>query len=533
MLLRRSLLRKFAALMGLFALTMATGLGAAVGLGASVDNQVTAPVRSLLCAMNGLSSVEGALVTLERALAEPECGPDCPTGCEGVLLAASSIRRAASFADDHPPVERMLGPAATRRLVTLLSVAVDRSTAGAGPGDDRAAARAEALRAVRDALSFVDTVRRSVTVDAERAVRFGEEMRELEMLTLKAGLVCSAMICVLALLLIHRWVMAPVARLREAAARLATGDLTHRVRVCGEDEIADLTARVNTMAASITEIQERVVERERLAAVGEMVRRLAHNLRNPLGGIRNLAELARMRAEQPEVVREMQTEIIHAVDRFNHWLGELLVVTGPVKLRLEAYEVGPWLEGAMEAVRPMATARGVRLELTHADSAGLLAWFDAHRLEHAVVALLTNALQASPAGGVVRVRVREEDASPGVRSGWRLEVEDDGPGVPEEIRHLVFQPFFTTKPDGNGIGLASANQIVTGHGGRIELVCGKGRGSLCVVRLPRYPSAAGGGEVAAEMSRMAENRRRDRVLRGAHIGHRRRADFARDGSSGP
>ena len=311
--------------------------------------------------------------------------------------------------------------------------------------------------------------------------------------------------------------MAPVARLREGAERFAAGDLEHRVRVRGGDEIAVLTAQVNAMAASITEMQERTVERERLAAMGEMMRRLVHNIRNPLGGIRNLAELTAMRAEQPGAVREMQSEIIHAVDRFDRWLGEVLDVTSPLKLRIERHEVHAWLGGAIEAVRPMATARGVAIEVRTDDRSER---FDAHHLEHAVVALLTNALEAAPSGSTVRVRVSSDGPAEG-ECGWRIEIEDEGPGVPEEIREQVFRPYFSTKASGRGTGLASANQVVTGHGGRIELLPRESGGLRCAVRLPEFPGSVRRQEMAAEPSRMAEIGRRDLVTRGADTGHRR------------
>lgn len=388
-----------------------------------------------------------------------------------------------------------------------------------------------ALLALGGVREFVGVVESNVLLDAARAVSFGEEMLRAQVYTLHAGMLCSALIGVLALLLARRWVMTPLARLREATERFASGDLTHRALVSGVDEMAGLTAQVNTMAEAIGQMQEREVERERLAAVGEMVRRLAHNIRNPIAGIRNLAELTHMRSADEGAVRDMQTEIIQAVDRFNVWLRELLDVTSPLALRPDTHEVGPWIEGVVGAVRPLATMCEVEIAVRVAD-ASMRAVFDAQRLEHAVVAVLTNAIQASPPGARVEVVVTRmnEDSFPA--RAWQVEVLDEGEGVPEEIRDLVFHPYFTTKADGSGIGLATAKQIVAGHSGQIELLTRSAGGSRCVVRIPAEPHVQSLAKPLAERGRVAEVSRRDRVNRGEHTGHRRRAEPARHDPSG-
>jgi signal transduction histidine kinase len=136
----------------------------------------------------------------------------------------------------------------------------------------------------------------------------------------------------------------------------------------------------------------------------------------------------------------------------------------------------------------MAGAKNVLLELND-DQAPPQAWFDPRHLEHSLVAIVTNAIQASPFGG--RVRITASSASNPAE--LEIRIADQGPGVPNALLDKIFVPYFTTKRDGNGIGLAIAQQVVKAHGGRISVEAGLGPpdegdlnspGATFVVRIP-------------------------------------------------
>ncbi len=318
-----------------------------------------------------------------------------------------------------------------------------------------------------------------------------------------ASLSSVALASMLGVILVRRWVTRPVGVLRDAAVRLARGEFTHRVPVTAHDDLGLLSAEVNHMAGMISAMQEERVERERLAAAGEVVRRLAHNLRNPLAGIRSLAELSRADLPQDHPTRENQTRIVQSVDRFERWLAEVLSATTPLQVHPQAVSVPSWINAVVEPLRPSATAKGVSIAVT-TDGGPTTAMFDPRHLEQALVGVINNAIQASPRGETVSISTSlAPDAT------WELAIADRGPGVPPELLDKIFRPYFTTKRDGTGIGLAVAKQVVEQHAGRIRVepasgppgTTSGGPGARFVVKMPVAgpPHVANTGQAAARM----------------------------------
>lgn len=362
---------------------------------------------------------------------------------------------------------------------------------GSPDPDDSALGALDALRAKAaeeffEIHSLIERTEARLIADSQAAIRSSDVQRTYLLVMLGSALVIVVLTIAMGVQLIRRWVLIPVAALREATARIAHGEYTYRIPVAAQrtdDELLRLSAEVNQMAGMVRTMQDDRVEQEKLAALGEMVRRLAHNLRNPLGGIRTLAELTmgELPTQGPQAdLREIQGRILTTVDRFEKWLTDLLTATRPMRVAPEPTEVAPWLAGLVEAHRAQAQGSGVGLVLD-ASECPHEAVFDARHLEHAVSAILSNAISAtsSPAargpgetGGevVISVAGRPGDGESGQREGgWTISIADTGPGVPPDLRERIFQPYFTTKPDGNGIGLAVAMQVVKAHGGQIRL----------------------------------------------------------------
>lgn len=321
--------------------------------------------------------------------------------------------------------------------------------------------RATTLRELFELHELIERLEARLIQEAGLASIYVLDVRKRLLITLVASVLVVALILVLAARLFRRWVLLKADRLRIAAERLGTGDFEHRIPLDGTDELDRVASRLNDMAGTILSMQAERIERERLATIGEMARRVAHNIRNPLAGIRSLAELSALEAPTDSSLADHQHRIIKTVDRFAGWLNELLSVSTPLEVNLQPTPIRPWLAGLVEALGPMADDRGVVLTLEDADTPQS-APIDRRHLEHAVSAIITNAIEIAPRGGRVVVHVRSAGAD-----RWEIVVEDDGPGLTPEALANLFRPYFTTKQGGTGIGLAIAQRVVREHNGRI------------------------------------------------------------------
>jgi len=231
--------------------------------------------------------------------------------------------------------------------------------------------------------------------------------------------------------------------------------------------------------------------RDRLAALGEMAAGLAHEIRNPLAGMEILTGLLRRRlGERPEelaLVNELSAEIRRAAQTVT----ESLEFVRPVALRCDLVDPIELLEESLAKARARVPFSG-DVERDYAESLPPL-YADGERLECVLTNLIVNAMEAMEDAEATRrwLRLgvgveRGEDLDAGAERDPELvfSVADAGPGISEDLRERVFYPFFTTKEAGTGVGLAQAQKIIAGHGGRLELIADAGGGALFRVRLP-------------------------------------------------
>ncbi len=238
--------------------------------------------------------------------------------------------------------------------------------------------------------------------------------------------------------------------------------------------------RYRKVAEELGEAQAQVRRSERLAALGQLTAGLAHELRNPMGVIRGSAELlAKNVSAENAVAREMASVIAGEVDRTDALVRRFLEFARPSPLRPARNDLRAAVESAVAELRRTVPAErnGVRVET---DLAGVLGpfRFDRELMERVFFNLLLNGAEAMPNGGTLRVtaRRREEEAE--------VEVSDTGEGIASENLESIFNPFFTTKPKGVGLGLAIVSKIVAEHGGRIAVASEPGRGTTFKVSLP-------------------------------------------------
>lgn len=246
--------------------------------------------------------------------------------------------------------------------------------------------------------------------------------------------------------------------------------------------------RAEAAAAELAEANRRLLEAEasarrseRLAALGQLTAGLAHELRNPLGTMKASAEMLLDRTPSDNtLVRELAEYISAEVDRTNSLITRFLEFARPAQLRKAPTDVHLVIDSVIERLdRELPGAAG-RFHRNY-DPALPLIEADAEMLERVFFNLLRNALEASPPDALVTVKTRRAP------HGVEIAVIDRGPGVPPEIREQIFNPFFTTKPGGVGLGLAISAKIVSDHGGAITVDSAPGAGAAFLVSLPGGP----------------------------------------------
>ncbi len=229
--------------------------------------------------------------------------------------------------------------------------------------------------------------------------------------------------------------------------------------------------------ADLARTQEQLVQRERLAALGELAAVVAHEIRNPLGVVFNSVGAIRRLLGEDDRARQLVEILDEEATRMNHIVGDLLDLARPVSPALRRAPLQPVVQGAIEAA--CAGAEG-RVQVDRQIEEGLPAVpIDERLMRQAILNVAINAVQAmGDRGGTLTVRMRRADECVCV------EIHDTGPGIAPEAAPRIFEPFFTTRASGTGLGLTVVKRIVDVHRGETAVDTSPGRGTTFVIRLP-------------------------------------------------
>ncbi len=232
---------------------------------------------------------------------------------------------------------------------------------------------------------------------------------------------------------------------------------------------------------------ERMFRAEQLATMGQFAAGIAHELRNPLTAIRSTIQyLASDFAEDTDQKR-LAHDILGEVDRLNNIVGNLLSLAQPAESNLEEIDIPQEIEHCLNFIKAKAKSQNVKLQTDFENNLPKLT-FDPAELRQLLLNVVMNALQAMPKGGTLSIKAHQfteggRDYTSGINR-LLIQVEDEGAGIPSNLRGKVFEPFFTTKPGGTGLGLAICNSIVKRYNGEIWVEKAKSGGTEVKIALP-------------------------------------------------
>ncbi len=278
--------------------------------------------------------------------------------------------------------------------------------------------------------------------------------------------------------LIGRNLTNPIKILVDSTARVATGELDEQCEIKTHDEIGDLAAAFNQMTRDLKQSRDQLIQAERLATAGKMSASFAHEIRNPLSSMRMLAQ---MLMQKPEMSQEQHQQslryILEEIERIDTIVKGLMDFARPTALTLTQQPLTPVLQAVLALMAANLAHHKIQLVLDVLPETPEIP-FDSDKLKQAFMNVILNAMEAMPQGGVLKVStIMDED-----RIG--IKVVDNGVGISgEDLAHL-FEPFFTKKTRGTGLGLANVKRILEEHGGNVEIESTLGEGTEVSLWLP-------------------------------------------------
>lgn len=274
------------------------------------------------------------------------------------------------------------------------------------------------------------------------------------------------------------------ATLESATAAVRAGAWAYLIKPCSPD---DLLLSVRQAVRHVTRSEEkrqlarRALVAEKLAAVGTMAAGLSHEIRNPLNAASlqlTLLErrLRRLPIESQPTLLEPLSLVQHEIQRLKNIVEDFLAFARPRDFHPLPVDLKAVVTTVLDLFTMQAEQSGLRFERALGEVRPVEG--DAGSLQQALTNLVLNAIQATPAGGWIRIETAEQDHEA------ILAIEDSGPGIPKDVRPRLFEPFFTTKEGGSGLGLPLVHSVIQQHGGSISVEDGQAGGARFVIRLP-------------------------------------------------
>lgn len=290
----------------------------------------------------------------------------------------------------------------------------------------------------------------------------------------------------LAMVVIVGWSFTtPIQKLARSAQRVASGDLDFKVDIERRDEVGQLASTFNEMIDGLKskrELEDKLNNAERQAAIGRLTQAVAHEIRNPLNVINlSIDHVATRYAPEDEKRREQFSRILLSirdeVARLKRLLSDLLNYGRPPRLAMETVDLSKLVDDTIDLIRPQADEQGVQVSVER-DRGPAEVRGDRERLKSCISNIAINALQAMPNGGTLRTHINQ------VNGSVEVTISDTGVGIAEDALGKVFEPYFSTKQAGFGLGLAVTKAVVEEHKGSIEVKSQPQLGTTFIVRLP-------------------------------------------------
>jgi two-component system sensor histidine kinase PilS (NtrC family) len=238
-------------------------------------------------------------------------------------------------------------------------------------------------------------------------------------------------------------------------------------------------------------LEQQIRRSEKFAAIGKMAAGIAHEIRNPLTSISGSIQMLKRGANLDKTDSRLMEIVLREVERLNALITDFLRFARPAPPQLERTHIGALMSEVIEVFRYMQSQGegGPRYDVDLMVGDSVIVQADPRQLKQVIWNLLNNAVDAMPAGGLIQMQAVVTGKSGADDDGVELRLSDTGVGITAENLSRVFDPFFSTKPRGSGLGLALVHRIVEEHGGTIHVESEPGKGTTMIIRLPAPANA--------------------------------------------
>jgi signal transduction histidine kinase len=269
----------------------------------------------------------------------------------------------------------------------------------------------------------------------------------------------------------------PIKDLVGFTEQVADGNLDNTCEIKTQDEIGDLTVAFNQMTQDLKQSRDKLIQAERLATAGKMSASFAHEIRNPLSSMRMLSQ---MLMKKPDVTPEQQQSleyILEEIERIDNIVKGLMDFARPTTLNLQQQPFPPILQSVLALMEANLEHHHIKVESDFSHDLTDFK-FDADKIKQAFMNVVLNGMEAMPEGGTLTVSTFKQENT------VCLKVMDTGIGISEDDIEHLFEPFFTRKDKGTGLGLANVKRILEEHDGKIEIESTLGEGTTVTMWLP-------------------------------------------------
>ncbi len=284
------------------------------------------------------------------------------------------------------------------------------------------------------------------------------------------------------------FLLKPVHFLVRATDHIAGGDPGHEIPVQSRDELGDLTRSFNRMVKNLNQVQEELVRSEKLISLGRLSAGVAHEIRNPLNAMKGAIVHLQRRRSGDQLVEEYTHLVSEEIDRLNQVVSEFLLFARESKPKPVPTDINRLIIATQQLFEERARQGNIVFHnLLQPNIPKLMV--DPNQIEQVVVNVMINAMDALPEGGDITFysSVSDGNEASGAKKLVRLVIEDNGLGVAPEDMKNIFDPFFSTKDTGTGLGLTLSLGIIENHGGRIRIVSRRGPGTIVIIDFPVQP----------------------------------------------